>query len=106
ASAVWPENPRAQQLHARLPAAVRQRVRRVADFASAAGDAALVHGDAATVRNWSRRLARRDGPIVGLQACAPGERRPGAIAVDRLMVERSLSVDTTATGGNASLLTL
>ncbi|NLD71044.1 MAG: bifunctional proline dehydrogenase/L-glutamate gamma-semialdehyde dehydrogenase PutA, partial [Limnobacter sp.] len=104
--AVWPENPRTQQLHARLPADVQSRIRRAADPVSAPCDAALVHGEAATVRSWNRRLARRDGPIVGLQACARGERRLGAIRLDGLMLERSLSVDTTAAGGNASLLTI
>jgi RHH-type proline utilization regulon transcriptional repressor/proline dehydrogenase/delta 1-pyrroline-5-carboxylate dehydrogenase len=66
-------------------------------------EAAWVQADAPTVREWSLRLAQRPGAIVSLQASAPGER---VASFDRLLVERSVSVNTAAAGGNASLMTL
>ena len=45
-----------------------------------------------------RRLAERDGPIVVAQV--------GDIRLDLLVRERVISTDTTAAGGNASLMTL
>ncbi|OJX04704.1 MAG: trifunctional transcriptional regulator/proline dehydrogenase/L-glutamate gamma-semialdehyde dehydrogenase [Burkholderiales bacterium 70-64] len=105
-TALWPDEEGTRRLHDALPPEVRARVRRVADAHAAPCDAVLVHGDARTVCEWSRLLAGRDGPIVAMQACASGERTLGAVAVERLMIERSLSVNTAAAGGNASLMSI
>jgi RHH-type proline utilization regulon transcriptional repressor/proline dehydrogenase/delta 1-pyrroline-5-carboxylate dehydrogenase len=104
--AVWPDSERTRRLHARLPRDVQSHLRIAIDVHAASFDFVLVHGDPALVREWSRLLARRKGPIVALQACANGERTLGALALERLMVERMLSVNTTAAGGNASLMTI
>ena len=48
-------------------------------------------------------LAARPGPIVGVDGLRPGET---AIALERLVIERALSVNTAAAGGNATLMTL
>jgi len=45
----------------------------------------------------------RPGAIVSLQGLVPGEAN---IVLDRLVLERSLSVNTAAAGGNASLMTI
>jgi RHH-type proline utilization regulon transcriptional repressor/proline dehydrogenase/delta 1-pyrroline-5-carboxylate dehydrogenase len=58
--------------------------------------AVLWWGEAATARDYARALARRDGPIIPLITG-----RPDAAHV---LFERHLCVDTTAAGGNASLL--
>jgi RHH-type proline utilization regulon transcriptional repressor/proline dehydrogenase/delta 1-pyrroline-5-carboxylate dehydrogenase len=50
-----------------------------------------------------RALARRPGPIVGLTGLRSGEHE---VPLARLLTERSLSVNTAAAGGNASLMTL
>ncbi len=96
----------AQRLHAALPPALRTRVQLLDDLRAGRFDVAIVHGHDDEIRRWSLRLAQRDGPIVALLACAPGDRRYGAIALERLLVERSLSVNTAAAGGNASLMTI
>jgi RHH-type proline utilization regulon transcriptional repressor/proline dehydrogenase/delta 1-pyrroline-5-carboxylate dehydrogenase len=46
-------------------------------------------------------LARRDGPIV--QATSSNG---AAIPLERLVIERSISINTAAAGGNASLMTI
>jgi len=51
----------------------------------------------------SAALAARPGPIVGLQSLRAAD---GGAALERLVVERSVSLNTAAAGGNASLMTL
>ncbi|MNM90292.1 Bifunctional protein PutA [compost metagenome] len=105
ACAVWPENPVARGLFARLPKGVQSRVRMVADWTAAdiAIDAVLHHGDSDQLRTVCEQVAARPGPIIGVQGLAQGEPN---VALDRLLIERSLSVNTAAAGGNASLMTI
>jgi len=105
AQALWPDTPETRALHARLPAAVQSAVTLLADWLHPdnALDAVLYHGDIEPMRTISRSLAERPGPIVGLHAYANGARN---IQLDRLLTERSLSVNTAAAGGNASLMSI
>jgi len=84
-----------------LPAGLPPRV--AAAFAP--GDepiaAALVEGDAAQVAAVARELAERDGPIV--TPLTPGA---SGYPTDLLLEEVSISINTTAAGGNASLMTI
>ncbi len=103
--AVWLDNDLSTGLLREMPALLRERV--LIDGAlTLPFEAALIQADDVEVAAWSRRLAQRDGPIVGLQSAARGARGPGAFAVERLMAERSMSVNTAAAGGNASLMTI
>ncbi len=101
--AVWPDDARA--LHARLPAPVRARVELVADWSATPVrfDAAIHHGSREALLAICSQLAARPGPIVGVDGLAPGE---AGIALERLVVERALSINTAAAGGNATLMTL
>ncbi|MEO5696286.1 MAG: bifunctional proline dehydrogenase/L-glutamate gamma-semialdehyde dehydrogenase PutA, partial [Burkholderiaceae bacterium] len=101
--AVWPVE--ATALRDELPREVAERIGLAQDWMSAevAFDAVLLHGGEAALRDTCATLARRDGPIVGVQRLAPGETD---IALERLLVERALSVNTAAAGGNASLMTI
>ena len=58
--------------------------------------AVIWHGNAATARDLRRALAAREGPIVPLVT--------GGDLASMLVHERHVSIDTTAAGGNASLL--
>ncbi|MBK9136041.1 MAG: hypothetical protein IPM15_17310 [Betaproteobacteria bacterium] len=42
-------------------------------------------------------------PLVGVTALVPGE---GRVPLERLVLERTVSANTAAAGGNASLMTL
>ena len=106
ARAIWPGDAAAQRLHRELPADVRARIDLVQAPLDAEFELALVQAEADTIRDWSRRLADRPGAVVTLHACAPGERKAGAYPLEWLLVERSVSVNTAAAGGNASLMTL
>ncbi len=48
-------------------------------------------------------LAKRPGAIVSLTSMKPGS---DEIPLPRLIVERSISINTAAAGGNTSLMTL
>jgi RHH-type proline utilization regulon transcriptional repressor/proline dehydrogenase/delta 1-pyrroline-5-carboxylate dehydrogenase len=63
----------------------------------------LQHGSATQLQASCEALALRPGAIVSVQGLVPGE---ADIALDRLVLERSLSVNTAAAGGNASLMTI
>ena len=103
ARAAWPAGADVARWLAELPDAVRDRVSLVADPLAADIDAALIEASAERVAAWSRRLAERTGPIVALQVLpADGS----AFEIKRLLVERTLSVNTAAAGGNASLMTI
>jgi RHH-type transcriptional regulator, proline utilization regulon repressor / proline dehydrogenase / delta 1-pyrroline-5-carboxylate dehydrogenase len=101
--AVWPASARAQA--ARLPEAVRERIVLAQDWTQAAVpvDVALVHAPADGLRDAAARLAARPGAIVPTVGAAPGE---ADLPLERLVVERVLSVNTAAAGGNASLMTI
>jgi len=106
ARALWPDDAATRDQWQQLPPAVRDRIELIAEPLRADAQVALVQADAEVVRDWSRKLAARSGPVVTLHACAPGERAPGAYPLESLVVERSVSVNTAAAGGNASLMTL
>jgi len=105
AQALWPDTPATRALHARLPVAVQSAVMLLADWLhpDSALDAVLYHGDIEPMRAISRSLAERSGPIIGLHAYAVGARD---IQLDRLLTERSISINTAAAGGNASLMSI
>jgi len=101
--AVWPAQ--AAALRERLPIDVRERIILTGDWLNArtAFDAVLHHGDATSRQAVAASLAERPGAIMGLTGLASGDTR---IPVERLVIERSLSINTAAAGGNASLMTL
>jgi RHH-type proline utilization regulon transcriptional repressor/proline dehydrogenase/delta 1-pyrroline-5-carboxylate dehydrogenase len=75
---------------------VDKRLAPAAIEAGLAVDAVLHWGDDAALKPWRQALAHRDGPIIPL--CA------GPADADRLIIERHVCIDTTASGGNAELL--
>jgi RHH-type proline utilization regulon transcriptional repressor/proline dehydrogenase/delta 1-pyrroline-5-carboxylate dehydrogenase len=101
--AVWPAA--AESLRRPLPSAVRERIDVVADWAAAdiRFDAVLHHGNAAELLAVLRVVAERPGPIVGVEGRRPGET---VLPLERLVVERAVSINTAAAGGNATLMTL
>jgi RHH-type proline utilization regulon transcriptional repressor/proline dehydrogenase/delta 1-pyrroline-5-carboxylate dehydrogenase len=104
-SAIWPADALTQALLAALPGEVVPHVAVANDWTAdtVVFDAALHHGDAQALSGVMRRLAERPGPIVGVRAFAAGATD---IPLESLVVERALSVNTAAAGGNASLMTI
>jgi len=104
-SAVVQDGKMAKDLFARLPKEVKARLTFVADWTKdeAVFDAVLHHGDCDQLRDVCQQVAKRAGAIVGVQGLSQGET---TIALERLVIERALSVNTAAAGGNASLMTI
>ena len=87
-------------LVAALPEPVRQRVSVVADVMAQPFEVLLFDGEAADADDLRRTLAGRPGPIVSL--LCPGQ----AYDLTRLVIERTVSINTAAAGGNASLMAI
>ncbi len=109
--ACFVENAVTSAVRAELPATLRSRMRLVPEAAALAADgvaAALFEGAAETTRAWHEALSARDGPIVTPQCLTSTELAAGdeGYVLERLFAERSISVNTAAAGGNASLMTL
>jgi len=108
--ALWVESPVARAFVATLPDAERAACSFVADGAveAAAFDAVLFEGDADALRALHLRVASRDGPIVPVQGLASSDIARGAARYvrERLLAERSVSTNTAAAGGNASLMSI
>ncbi len=103
ARAVWPAE--AEVALSGLPELVRGEVALVADWQTPAAqfDVVLHHGDADSLKSVLAPLAQKPGPIVSVASLPCGQVN---VALERLVIERSLSVNTAAAGGNASLMTL
>ncbi|KAF1045999.1 trifunctional transcriptional regulator/proline dehydrogenase/L-glutamate gamma-semialdehyde dehydrogenase [Xylophilus sp.] len=110
ASALWADTPAARALVAALPAGPRAAHAFVpAESAPDAEIAAvLFEGDGDALRQLNQRLARRDGPILQAQGLSPHDIAAGRVryAAERLVLESSVSTNTAAAGGNASLMTI
>ena len=101
--ALWPAD--ARVLCDRLPAQVRERVALAQDWTGEAADfdAVLHAGSDDHLRAVLATLAARRGPIVGVTRLSAAT---SALPLERLVIERSLSLNTAAAGGNASLMTI
>jgi RHH-type transcriptional regulator, proline utilization regulon repressor / proline dehydrogenase / delta 1-pyrroline-5-carboxylate dehydrogenase len=70
------------------------------DVLMARFDAILLRGDANKLKQINIKLAALDGPITPLSVA----RADGSYPLDLLIQERSISINTAAAGGNASLM--
>lgn len=65
----------------------------------------LFEGDSDVLQQWNQRLSQRDGPIVAVQGLSTQDITDGnAYRTEQLVYEISISVNTAAAGGNASLM--
>jgi RHH-type proline utilization regulon transcriptional repressor/proline dehydrogenase/delta 1-pyrroline-5-carboxylate dehydrogenase len=103
--AIIPDGEPGKSLRNRLPKEVQARIRLVADWNKDEVDidAVLHHGDSDQLRAICQQVAQRSGAIIGVHGLSKGETN---IALERLVIERALSVNTAAAGGNASLMTI
>ena len=102
---LWSDDAFHRDLAKRLPAAVSDRIAfaKTDSLTTQPFDAVIFHGDSDQLRALCEAVAAREGAIVSVQGFARGESN---ILLERLYVERSLSVNTAAAGGNASLMTI
>ncbi|RYE98216.1 MAG: aldehyde dehydrogenase family protein, partial [Oxalobacteraceae bacterium] len=89
-------------LPADLPASVQAQLRVIGAARLEGSDIAMALVEAGASNTLHERLAGRPGAIVGIVDTRESE----PVALWRLVAERALCVNTTAAGGNASLMTL
>ena len=104
--ALWIASPALEPLYRQLPPAVQAHVHLISDMNDTPWDSVLMHGSDTDIIKMNRHLAERPGPIVTMQALPTGWRQPGAFSLATFLKERSVSINTSAAGGNASLMTL
>jgi RHH-type proline utilization regulon transcriptional repressor/proline dehydrogenase/delta 1-pyrroline-5-carboxylate dehydrogenase len=104
-SAVWPETAVSKALRTRLPKEVQARIKPVTEWSKdeVIFDAVLHHGDSDQLREVCQQISQRGGAIVGVNGLSHGETN---VPLERLVIERAMSVNTAAAGGNASLMTI
>ncbi|MGE0752074.1 MAG: trifunctional transcriptional regulator/proline dehydrogenase/L-glutamate gamma-semialdehyde dehydrogenase [Variibacter sp.] len=91
----------------RLPAAMRPWITPVDNRGDAEIDAVLFEGNAETLRAINQEMAARPGAIVAVHGRTSDELAAGQdYALEWLLNERSISTNTTAAGGNASLMSV
>ena len=85
--------------------ATEARLAAAEDIANSDFQAVLFEGDGDELRALNQEVARRDGPSVPVQGLGRDELAAGArYAMETLVREVSLSINTAAAGGNASLM--
>jgi len=75
----------------------------IKDIESGDFEAVLHHGKTSALMDLQQRIARRQGAIVGITHLSSGNYE---IPVERFVIERAISINTAAAGGNASLMTM
>jgi RHH-type transcriptional regulator, proline utilization regulon repressor / proline dehydrogenase / delta 1-pyrroline-5-carboxylate dehydrogenase len=102
-------------LLAQLPSGIRNRTCLVENSIERSSEsepddfaAALFEGEPSIAATWECQLAARDGPIVTPQCLTADEisRGKAYYSLEWLVTERSISINTAAAGGNASLMTI
>ena len=82
-----------------MPASLRRHIEIVEEWKNAAFDAVMMASEA-ELAGVPEVLAARPGPIVQAVCGTP------AFSLSRLVKERTVSINTAAAGGNASLMTI
>jgi RHH-type proline utilization regulon transcriptional repressor/proline dehydrogenase/delta 1-pyrroline-5-carboxylate dehydrogenase len=86
-------------------AAPQRALIRAEDLGRADFQAVLFEGDGDALRALNQEIARREGPLVPVQGRRSDELAAGAgYALETLVREVSVSINTAAAGGNASLM--
>jgi RHH-type proline utilization regulon transcriptional repressor/proline dehydrogenase/delta 1-pyrroline-5-carboxylate dehydrogenase len=105
---IWAEPP-LRGLLATLPPALAEKVVLLPGLDSNGADAVLFEGDSDALRDLSVQLARRqEGAILPIFGASPTGLATGMedYPLDLLLSERSVSTNTAAAGGNASLMSI
>ncbi|SET12935.1 trifunctional transcriptional regulator/proline dehydrogenase/L-glutamate gamma-semialdehyde dehydrogenase [Thorsellia anophelis] len=109
ASVIWERNTHTEHLFSMLPKPIQASIHMVEHFKDSlassviAPDAILFHGDADILLNLQKVIAQSLQPIIPIVALPAFEDN---IPLELFYFERSLSVNTAAAGGNASLMTI
>lgn len=102
---VWPTSELLLMLHKFLPPALRKFIHLTEDWqkAEVEFDAVLYHGDLNNVQKLRMQVCHKTAQIIPVLAYQTGTTE---LQLSSLLLERSVSINTAANGGNASLMTI
>lgn len=86
-----------------MPKIIADHIAIIADISTGQFDAVLHHGTKSQLLKLQDQIAQRSGAIVGITHLEPGQ---FDIPLERFVIERAISINTAAAGGNASLMTM
>lgn len=99
----WFEDNLHIKLFKTLPNAIKERIYFINENAKDEFDLVIFHGNTDELKKICIHIASNSKKIISIQGLSSGDDN---ILLDRLCIERSVSVNTAAVGGNASLLTI
>ena len=85
-----------------MPETLRKSIQIIQNIETDHFDAVLYQGSEQKLMRLQQSIAQRQGAIIGITHVQIGQ----SIPLDRLVIERAVSINTAAAGGNASLMTL
>lgn len=97
------DNPIALTLLNSMPTPLRRHFHCIEHIQQGEFDIALHHGDTQSLLRLQQDIVKRSGPMINIVHMNSGDYE---IPIERLMIERVVSINTTAAGGNASLMTM
>lgn len=86
-----------------LPQQILSAIHLTDDITHAEYDAVLHHGSAESLEHLQHMMTERKGAIIGITHL---DDHNTTIPLERLVIERAISINTAAAGGNASLMTM
>ncbi|MGE8542489.1 MAG: trifunctional transcriptional regulator/proline dehydrogenase/L-glutamate gamma-semialdehyde dehydrogenase, partial [Acinetobacter sp.] len=101
--AVLPENTFILKYLQKMPKAISDRIAVIPNIETGHFDAVLLHGTKTQLLQLQKQIASREGAIIGITRLEPGQYD---IPLERFIIERAVSINTAAAGGNASLMTM
>lgn len=102
---LWPDDELHRQLYPTLPPEVQTRITFTVNplTDNTPFDAVIYHGDAEQLQRVCTAVAKRKGAIITVQGFNRGDT---ALSSERLFIERTISVNTAAAGGDTHLMTI
>lgn len=106
--AIVAAEPEVRAVFADLPPRLLEHVAITEAWDDVAFDVVLFEGDSDALRSLNRSIAERPGPVIGVHIARDARlaEAAGTYDLEALMLERSISTNTAAAGGNASLMTI
>ncbi|BAC24580.1 putA [Wigglesworthia glossinidia endosymbiont of Glossina brevipalpis] len=103
--AILSHNPITQKIFSILPQSVLKNVILIPNWKreDSMFDIVLFHGDELQLKEVLEILSKKRGPVINVHSHKNGDKK---IFLEKLLIERTISLNTTAAGGNTTLLSM
>lgn len=104
AKVLWLESKNNLVLMNKLPTSVKNSISIIDDYdKNKKINAVLFHGNCNNLLNLCRKIAGFSGPVISINSYSNGDYE---IELEKLLVEQTITINTTAIGGNTSLVNI